>query len=88
MRIIDAPANPSGTTILAAYDIVIDGITLKGCVMTESATGTVTARGLLGKTNNGSKISAQFTDAELALEVSRKAADAYSALTGRTVSIE
>lgn len=88
MTVIDAPANLSGTRVLASYDLIISGITMKGCIITESPDGIVTAKGLLGKTNKGDKISAQFTDPALSRSITRKAADAYTALTGKELNHE
>ncbi|GGO55251.1 hypothetical protein SAMN05444398_103286 [Roseovarius pacificus] len=88
MHIIDAAPSLSGTRVLASYDLTIVGITMKGCIITESPDGIASARGLLGKTNKGDKISAQFTDPTLARAITRKAVEAYNALTGRDVNDE
>lgn len=85
MGVINSEPNLSGTRVLASYDLTISGITLKGCIITESPDGIASAKGLLGKTNKGDKISAQFTDPALARAITRKAVEAYNALTGREV---
>lgn len=62
MRIIDAEPNPSGSRVLASYDLNLAGMHLTGCVLTADADGLVSARGIRGRATKGVKISAQNAD--------------------------
>ncbi|KIX18476.1 hypothetical protein [Paracoccus sp. 228] len=88
MVVIDAAVNMQGNRLLAAFDMAMNGMKVRGCVLTEKADGVVKAKGPIGKTHRGVDISVTFDDPAMARAVTRKAALAYCTLTGREVADE
>lgn len=88
MAVIDAAVNMQGNRLLAAFDMAMNGMKVRGCVLTEKLDGVVKAKGPIGKTHRGIDISVTFDDPAIARAVTSKAADAYCALTGREVTDE
>lgn len=88
MTIIDGAMNMQGNRLLAAFDMSMNGMRVRGCVLTEGSDSVVKAKGPIGKTHRGIDISVTFEDPAIARAVTRKAADAYGVLTGREVADE
>lgn len=83
--VIDGPENTNGNSLLAVFDLRISGINIASCVLTRKRDGIVKASGPMGKTHRGHQITVTLEDPALARAITRKAATAYSALTGREV---
>lgn len=88
LTILDGEPNPRGHRLLAAFHLDLPIVEVRGCVLIEKATGVVVAHGPTGKTSRGHTASTAITDAALARAITRRAAAAYSGLTGREVSDE
>ena len=88
MTVINGAVNMQGNRLLAAFDMAMNGMKVRGCVLTEKADGVVKAKGPIGKTHRGIDISVTFDDPAIARAVTRKAAVAYCTLTGREVADE
>lgn len=88
LAVIDGKANDSGNRLLASFNLSASGVVLKGCVLIEKASGVVRVGGPDGKTTRGVKVGGHITDPVLYRAVTRRAAVAYGALTGREVCDE
>lgn len=88
LTVIDGRPNASGNRLLASFNLAAAGIALTGCVLIEKASGVVRVGGPDGRTTRGAKAGGQITDPALARAVTRRAAVAYGALTGREVCDE
>ncbi|WP_277019455.1 hypothetical protein [Paracoccus hibiscisoli] len=86
LTVIDAPVNLAGNRLLAVFDLILCGMRICSCVLTEKDTGVVKAAGPLGKTHRGHDIRVSFEDPAIARAITRKAAEAYGVLTGRELS--
>ena len=87
VRILDGAPNAQGRRLLATFSLNIIGLVVTGCCLTERE-GIVRAQGPIGKTAHGHSAVTTFLDPALFRAVSRRAGQAYSALTGRVVSDE
>ena len=88
MTVFDGQSNMQGNRLLAAFDLSLNGMKVRGCLLTEKADGVVKAKGPIGKTHRGVDISVTFGDPAIARAVTHKAAVAYCTLTGREVADE
>ena len=88
IKVIDGHRSAAGNKLLATFDLKAAGIRVNGCLLILNAKGLVTCHGPSGKTRQGNEISAEFIRPEVHREVTRLAAKAYTAMTGREVSDE
>lgn len=85
LTVIDGAPNVAGNRLLATFTLGTSAIAIRGCVLIEKASGIVRVGGPAGKTTKGFAVGAQITDEAFSRAVARRAAAAYSALTGREV---
>lgn len=88
LSILDGPPNARGARLLAAFNLTIAGLGIEGCVLVENAMGITKAHGPIGKTSHGHKASVFISDPVLQRAIARRAATAYSGLTGRALCDE
>lgn len=85
LRLIDGPPNDHGSRLLATFSLNIVGLVVTGCCLTERD-GIARAQGPIGKTARGHNAVTTFQDPAVFRAITRRAAQAYSALTGRELS--
>lgn len=85
MHVIDGHRSASGNRLLATFDLKVAGVRINGCLLVEGANGRAICHGPVGKTHNGKDVSAEFTHPEVRRTVTRLSAEAFSAMTGRSV---
>ncbi|SDL72199.1 hypothetical protein [Aliiruegeria lutimaris] len=88
MSVIDGPANGIGNRLLALFDLEVAGLRISNCLLVQNADGLALAKGPTGKNHKGNLIRAQFISPEVVRAVTRRAASAYTALTGRDLEDE
>lgn len=88
LTVMNGEPNPSGSRMLASYDISVSGVRIKNGVLIQNKDGITTAKGLIGKTNKGTQISAQYEDPALARAITRAVINAYTGLTGKELNDE
>ncbi|MFN4128575.1 MAG: hypothetical protein ACK4GC_01985 [Paracoccaceae bacterium] len=86
LRILDGPPNDHGRRLLATFSLQVSGLVVTGCCLSESAEGIARAQGPIGKTAKGHSAVTTFHDPAVFRAITRRAAQAYSALTGRELS--
>lgn len=87
LNIIDGQPNDRGSRLLATFTLQVAGLGVTGCCLTERE-GIARAQGPIGKTAKGHSAVTTFLDPVLYRAVTRRAAQAYSGLTGREVADE
>lgn len=87
VNIIDGQPNDRGARLLATFTLRIAGLGVTGCCLTERD-GIARVQGPIGKTAGGHSAVTTILDPTLFRSVTRRAAQAYTGLTGREVSDE
>lgn len=86
MVVIDARPSSTGNRLLATFDMLIAGVSLRGLVLVQLAAGGVAVRGSKGSTHRGHPIHIRIEDEALAKAVATRALEVFEGLTGRIVS--